>query len=926
MTRMLGQAMCVLALALGMATPAQADPGDIDTSFGTGGQAALPAGLVATALAEAPDGKIVVAATPAAGPDDFVILRYDADGSVDGGFGGGDGMASIDMGGDDTAHAVAIQNDRKIVLAGISDLDLAVARLDADGNPDGDFDADGKVVTPVQDPDGTGYEAAHDVLVQPDGKIVVGGIWMWAPGPESSGYLVARYLPGGTLDAGFASGYGGGPPGTAVVYSGTGGAAAGGIALGANGDVILGGVAWYPYANPGTQDLADFGIARLSSGGAKLADWETDFAGRDDVGADVLFDHAGKIVMAGSTTDGADAAIARYGATGALDPSFSGEGRQSFPGEAALAVHERPDGRLVMIGETTGAGGENLLVRQLLPDGSPDPAFGTGGRAVGPPAGTPERSFAYIDPPRGLGNGTVQRDGGILAAGTSVVRFEGTDTFPGGGWSAPATAKGDFDGDGYADLAVAAPSEDIGAATAAGVVHVFRGSANGLTTAGVRTWSQNSPGIAGAAAAGDEFGAAVAVGDLNGDGRSELAVGVPGENGAAGAVHVLYGSATGLTATDSQYFSQDTPSVAEASEPEDRFGAALAIGDLGRTAHRELVAGAPGETVGTRPSAGGLHILYGAAGRLSAAGSQYYTQDTGLVADTSEQGDAFGSALAIHDFGRTGERDLAVGVPGEDLTPGQDAGTVHVLYGTSSGLSNGSHQLAQNASGIADEPEPGDHFGATMAAANLGSSAHADLAIGTPGEDLAAGYDAGIVHVLYGAADGIWGAGSQSWSQNSAGIVDTPEPGDGFGSSLAAANFGFDVNGTASDLAVGVPAEDTPAGADAGTLHVLFGTSTGLSANGSQSWTQNSAGLADDPEPGDRFGASLAAANFGKTSQGDLVVGSPGESLGAATGAGVVHALYSNPTLTGAGSQLFSESSTGNNPESGDGFGSSLGR
>ena len=99
------------------------------------------------------------------------------------------------------------------------------------------------------------------------------------------------------------------------------------------------------------------------------------------------------------------------------------------------------------------------------------------------------------------------------------------------------------------------------------------------------------------------------------------------------------------------------------------------------------------------------------------------------------------------------------------------AGTVHVLYGSASGLTaTGSQQWTQASTGVGDDPEPGDHFGATLAAGNLDTSTVAsELVIGVPDEDIGAATDAGIVQVLRGTSTGLTGTGSQTWSQNSRG-------------------------------------------------------------------------------------------------------------------------------------------------------------
>ena len=141
----------------------------------------------------------------------------------------------------------------------------------------------------------------------------------------------------------------------------------------------------------------------------------------------------------------------------------------------------------------------------------------------------------------------------------------------------------DFNGDGFADLAVGVPDENVGAVADAGAVNVLYGSASGPVGTGSQQWTQNSSGIAGNAETGDHFGAAVATGDVNGDGRDDLIVGAPDEDvgalGDAGSVQVLLGGPTGLTTTGTQTWHQDSSGVVDTVEAGDRFGAALAAAD-----------------------------------------------------------------------------------------------------------------------------------------------------------------------------------------------------------------------------------------------------------------------------------------------------------------------------------------------------------
>jgi hypothetical protein len=146
--------------------------------------------------------------------------------------------------------------------------------------------------------------------------------------------------------------------------------------------------------------------------------------------------------------------------------------------------------------------------------------------------------------------------------------------------AAAGSLQADFNNDGFADLAVTVPFEDVGTIPDAGAVHVLYGAPTGLGAAGGQLFTQDSPGVPGVAEVGDDFGSALAAGDFDDDGFADLAVGVPGEDvGAvmeAGAANVAYGAAGGLTATGSQLFTQDTPGVPDTAEGNDGFALALA--------------------------------------------------------------------------------------------------------------------------------------------------------------------------------------------------------------------------------------------------------------------------------------------------------------------------------------------------------------
>jgi hypothetical protein len=211
-------------------------------------------------------------------------------------------------------------------------------------------------------------------------------------------------------------------------------------------------------------------------------------------------------------------------------------------------------------------------------------------------------------------------------------------------------AAGDFNNDGFADLAVGAPNESIGGIGFAGAVNVLYGTAGGLSGSGSQLFTQNSPGVPGVAEATDLFGNSLAAGDFDSDDADDLAVGASlegvGASFDAGAVNVLYGTAGGLTGTGSQLFTQETPGVPGTAEFEDWFGSALAAGDFDNDGADDLAVGARREGLGLGIGfAGAVNVLYGTAGGLTGTGSQLFTQDSPGVPGVAEPGDRFGWTL-----------------------------------------------------------------------------------------------------------------------------------------------------------------------------------------------------------------------------------------------------------------------------------------
>jgi hypothetical protein len=192
--------------------------------------------------------------------------------------------------------------------------------------------------------------------------------------------------------------------------------------------------------------------------------------------------------------------------------------------------------------------------------------------------------------------------------------------------------------------------------------------------------------------------------DFNHDGADDLAIGAPSETVgglfAAGAAHVLYGSASGLTGTGSQVWTQDSPGVPDTAESGDHFGDALAAGDFDHDGFADLAVGVDLEEVDGAEGAGGVNVLYGSAGGLTGTGSQFFTQVGGAV----ERSDFFGRALTSGDFNHDGFTDLAAAAPLESVGGVTLAGAVSILPGSAGGLTSVGGRLFTQVGGAPEEP------------------------------------------------------------------------------------------------------------------------------------------------------------------------------------------------------------------------------
>jgi hypothetical protein len=472
----------------------------------------------------------------------------------------------------------------------------------------------------------------------------------------------------------------------------------------------------------------------------------------------------------------------------------------------------------------------------------------------------------------------------------------------------------DFNGDGFADLAIGVPKETIGGADNLGAVNVLYGSASGLTARGDQLWHQDAPGVPGSGEPGDLFSFALSAGDFNGDGYCDLAIGAPFEDtsgGAnAGSVTLLYGSPGGLTAAGARTITEDARGVSGAGEAGDQFAYALSAGDFDGDGFDDVAAGVQREDVGAVANAGAVVILFGSKDGVRAAGSTRWTQSAPGVADVPERGDEFGRALAAGRFDADRFDDLAVGVPLEDRSRRGGEGMAHVLRGSIAGLTpHADLALAQGAPGMGDDAEPGDAFGEPLAAGDIDADGLDDLVIGAPTEDVSGHEDAGALNVLRGSRRGAVPASPSFWHQDAPGVPGSAGGVDGFAEALAVGDV--DADGYA-DVAASAEFDDEAGPGASGAVGVLFGSADGLTAAGAQLWTQDSPGVPGAAEEGDHFGSALAIARFGSSPAADLAIGVHFEQVGALDHAGMIEVVPgSSAGPSGDGARGWTQDSPG---------------
>ncbi|MGP4044968.1 FG-GAP-like repeat-containing protein [Streptomyces sp. 2A115] len=408
----------------------------------------------------------------------------------------------------------------------------------------------------------------------------------------------------------------------------------------------------------------------------------------------------------------------------------------------------------------------------------------------------------------------------------------------------------DFNRDGIGDVVAGVPKASSGV----GNVVIVPGGLNGPVSTGKVRLTQSSAGVPGVSETGDSWGAATAWGDINADGYADLAVGAPGEDDGSGhadrgAVTILYGPKFDADADTMALGDDYTMSGA-------RFGATVTVGDFNADGKADVFTAATGTGGNWAARFNDGHEVAGDITTTS-GGLAYADATTG-------------------DFNRDGYADVALN------------------YRDQSGVGKVTWFKGSKALGLSKVSTISVKGGRSIAAGDVNGNGYDDIVIGQPYTSESGAKAGGQVTMVPGTSTGFTTAGMTTIHQDTTGVAGAAESGDALGWSVSAGDHNADGY---ADVLAGAPNEDiTRSGANqanAGSVWLFKGTSTGLTGTGSLSYSQDTTGIAGSTEKDDKLGSAVSLADYSGHGRAHLLIGAEGEDTGNGT------LLYLPSTATG---------------------------
>ncbi|MCP5028282.1 MAG: hypothetical protein GY929_18550, partial [Actinomycetia bacterium] len=485
---------------------------------------------------------------------------------------------------------------------------------------------------------------------------------------------------------------------------------------------------------------------------------------------------------------------------------------------------------------------------------------------------------------------------------------------------------GDVDGDGIADIAVGADGDDDGG-SGRGAVYVLFLNADGTVKAEQKI-SSTTGGLTGPLDNSDFFGfSAAGVGDLDGDGIPDIAVGVHrDDDGGAdrGAVYVLFMSADGTVKAE-QKISSTTGGLTGPLDDDDRFGASVAgVGDLDGDGIADIAVGAHLDDDGGADR-GAVYVLFmNADGTVKA--EQRISSTTGSLTGPLNDTDQFGRSVAgVGDVDGDGIADIAVGTYKDD-DGGTDRGAVYVLFLNANGTVKAEQKLSSTTGGLTGPLDDSDQFGISVAGiGDLDGDGTIGLMVGAHRDD-DGGTDRGAVYVLDLAvpaidhcaadsdADGLWDCEEDADTDADGDPATTPGPDtdgdttpnyldsddDGDGTLTSAENADPNSDGDPRD------AVDSDWDGQPDYLDLPITVASGGTVTAEQRISDTAGGLTATLDDTDYFGRSVASiGDLDGDGIVDVVVGAPADDDGG-TGRGAVYVLFLNADGTAKAEQKIS--------------------